>query len=666
VNDLGPRFLSKPEEPGDGLGAGPEEAGNEASAGAVAEDEAGQMALLFDAQDERRPRPRRTGKRTERAALPNLDFAMPAPPLLDPVAPQPTAELAPPEATAGERIMRFAYGLGMPANTLVAPFRRPPKPRVKAVVESPLAGDRVAGMALRAGHFLIGGAKIPIAEADFSPAAKLPPLVEVTFHGFAWLRDLAASAPAPQCTDTAERVLAHWLAANPHTGPEATGLVGKGAAWSVENAARRLIAWLVNAPLILSGSDKAFRAEVLEAIGVTARWLDRQAAKAEDSQGEALGWTALTAAGLLLPEGKPRRLYAEAGLVRALGEMVGEEGGVLSRSPLVQIEAIAMLIDLSACYRATRREPPQAIGVMLQMLVSPLMALTHADGTLGNWQGSGAIPPARLEALLDASGVRVRPLREPRQWGYHRIAAAEAVLVCDAAPPPLARHARSGCASTLAFEFSHGDQALIVNCGGAALVGGQLPARIEQGLRATAAHSTMVLGDANSTAVLIGGKLGKGVSAVEVDRSPASLDPGAHGKSGSATRLAMSHDGYAARFGLLHRRALMLADDGTVLAGEDRLEPPGRKGGRGKIGYALRFHLAPHVDLRMAADGSAADLILPDGSFWRFAAGGETIAAEESLWVDGDGCPHEAQQLVIEGLGSRGGCTFAWVLRKMG
>ncbi len=626
--------------------------------------DAAQMALFPEIAE--KPRASLPAARSARAGPAGSDPPPPGRPLgADPAAPSGASELPAPETTLGERFVRSAFALGVPAAVLVAPFRRPLKPRVKATVECPPIGDRVAGMALRAGHFLVGGSKLPIGEADFTAGAGLAPAHEAVLHGFAWLRDLAACAPAPHCTATAERVVRAWLAAN----PEAPGTPRAGA-WSIESAARRLLAWLVHAPLILGSGDKAYRAAVIEAIGETARWLDRRAGKAVDHQGEALAFAALAAAGLLLPEGKPRRLHAEAGLVRALGAMVGEDGGVLSRSPLAQAEAIAMLIELAACYRATRREPPAAIATMLQRLVPPLASVTRADGSLGNWQGSGAVPAERVEALVRASGVRARPLRThpdaARQWGYQRLAAGEAVLVADAAPPPLARHARSGCASTLAFEFSHGEHALVVNCGGAALAGGQVPMRIEQGLRATAAHSTLVLGDANSTAVLINGRLGKGVSAVEVDRAPVTIEPGGPGAGSTANRLDLSHDGYAARFALTHRRRLTLADDGTLLAGEDRLEPAGRRGGKGKVGYAIRFHLGPFVDLRLAGDGHAADLVLPDGGYWRFTADGATIGAEESLFVDGDGRPHPVQQLVLEGLASRGGDAFAWVLRKMG
>jgi uncharacterized heparinase superfamily protein len=439
------------------------------------------------------------------------------------------------------------------------------------------------------------------------------------------------------------------------------GRAGKGPAWSVANAGTRELNWLIHAPLILSGSDAALRDKVLSALTETARWLDRNVGRAEDLLAEVAGWCGIVAAGLLLPEGKPRRLFGEAGLIRALGELVGDDGGVLSRCPLGQMEAIALLVKLRACYRAVRRDPPQALDAILALLVPPLLALGHGDGSLGSWQGAWAIDAADVAALVSASGVRARPLRDVRQWGYQRVGAQKGILQFDAAPPPLARHTRSGCASTLAFEFSHAGHRLVVNCGGAACAGGLVPVRLEQGLRATAAHSTLVLDDANSTAVLMGGKIGSGVSEVEIDRRTLAGD-----KLAGATRLEGSHNGYGARYGLTHRRILILRDDGTELRGEDLLVPSGGKGKRGKVGFAIRFHLGTGIEVGLSEDGQGAGLALPDGSYWQFRSGGGPVSLEESIWADGQGRPQPIQQLVIQGLISRGGGNFAWLLKKMG
>ena len=567
------------------------------------------------------------------------------------------ADFAPQSLGAGEKLMRLAYRMGVPGSALTSPFRKPAKPRLAATVEIPLPGDRVAGVALRAGHFLVHGVKAPIGQMDFTPSAKLTPPFERTIHGFSWLGDLAASAPREQCTATAERILAAWLEANPRP--------AKGAAWKVGNAAHRLINWFVYAPYLLSGPEKTLRAKALSAMEKTARWLDRNIGRAEDRLAEVAGWAAITAAGLLLPDGHPRYLFGEAGLIRALGELVGDDGGVLSRSPLDQMEAVAVLVNLRACYRALRHDPPDAIDAILVMLVPPLLALLHGDGGLGNWQGAGAVKASRIASLVEASGVRVRPLREVRQWGYQRVTAGKTLLQFDTAPPPLARHTRSGCASTLAFEMSHDGHRLVVNCGGAAFAGGQIPVRIEQGLRATAAHSTLVLDDANSTAVLINGKLGSGVGEVEVDRRTLDLD------GASATRIEASHDGYASRFGLVHRRILIMRDDGSELRGEDVLVPVGRKGKRGKVRFAIRFHLGRGIDARLTENRHGAGLALPDGSYWQFVTGasgvdGIELSIEESLWSDGAGRPHPIQQLVISGMVSRGGGNFSWLFKKMG
>jgi len=212
--------------------------------------------------------------------------------------------------------------------------------------------------------------------------------------------------------------------------------------------------------------------------------------------------------------------------------------------------------------------------------------------------------------------------------------------------------------------LSDGADRLLVNCGGAALAGGLIPSRIAQGLRATAAHSTLVLDNANSTAVLLHGKLGKGVEVVEVDRRVLGKE------FRDATRIDASHDGYAARFGLTHRRVLALRGDGSELVGQDVLLPVSRKGKRGKIGFAIRFHLGRGVETRLSDDRRGASLLLPSGAMWQFRLRGDAddakLECEESLWVDSEGRPHPTEQLVIEGMTSRGGGDFTWLFRKMG
>ncbi len=209
-------------------------------------------------------------------------------------------------------------------------------------------------------------------------------------------------------------------------------------------------------------------------------------------------------------------------------------------------------------------------------------------------------------------------------------------------------------ASTLAFELSDGAQRLVVNCGGPGPLPTELSADLVQGLRTTAAHSTLVLADTNSTNILTDGSLGKGVEDVAIERS----------EDNDSSRLEASHDGYVRAFGLIHKRSLMLGNDGKEIRGADQLIAKGRKKIRESAAYAVRFHLAPGVEATITADGMGAILRSKGAPPWNFRCRGGNLAVEESLWIDGRGQPHATMQLVIVGEVSALGGEIGWQFRR--
>ncbi len=64
--------------------------------------------------------------------------------------------------------------------------------KLLGVPEDPIPGDPMAGKALRAGHFLFRGLKLPTARLDFGNLP-VPPAFADYIHSFAWLRDLASA-----------------------------------------------------------------------------------------------------------------------------------------------------------------------------------------------------------------------------------------------------------------------------------------------------------------------------------------------------------------------------------------------------------------------------------------------------------------------------------------
>lgn len=517
--------------------------------------------------------------------------------------------------------------------------------KLLAAPDDPVIGDLKAGQALLQGWITWRGERIAIRELNFAALQGSPGMVEY-LHSFAWLRDLSTAGTRQQGAPVAEAIMSRWLAAHAET-------VG-GMAWRADLWGKRILYWTAHAPLILSSRDLVYRSAVLNTLARGARHLDRAADKAPEGLGRIAAWAGLIAAGLLIPGGDPRRAFAEAGLTRALAQTFGEDGGLICRSPAALLEAIGLLSLLRAAYDSRRQDVLPAVETALARAVPALLGVTHGDGGLASWQGGLPFDQARIEAVIEASGVRARPLRQARQWGYQRLAGGATVISMDAAPPPASRAASGGCASTLAFEMSDGSHRLVVSCGGARNPGAMLPAQLADALRATAAHSTLIVADANSTAVHPDGSLGRGVVEVEIDRQELE----------SGSRIEASHDGYVRRYGLLHRRQLALSVDGRQLSGEDMLLPAGRR--KRAAPFAIRFHLAPDVEVTLTADSQGALLRIDDGPLWQFRCKGGVLGTEESLWVDGTGRPRETQQLVISGESPAGGASVSWLLKRAG
>ena len=122
-----------------------------------------------------------------------------------------------------------------------------------------------------------------------------------------------------------------------------------------------------------------------------------------------------------------------------------------------------LLAMLSRVYDSRRIELPAFLASALNLSVPSLLGVTLGDGGLSSWQGSLPIEAPQVESIIAASGVRTRPQRQARDWGYQRAAAGQTVVVMDAAPPPDRRVARGGCASTLAFELSDGAHRLVIS-----------------------------------------------------------------------------------------------------------------------------------------------------------------------------------------------------------
>ncbi len=482
-------------------------------------------------------------------------------------------------------------------------------------------GDAARGARLLRGEYEVLGTVRPLrpSEADgigdWGPAGGSP-VWRAAAHGFAWLRDLRALG-SDSARLRGRALTADWLA-----------LPGDALAESPEVAGARLSAWLGHWDFIAATAEDGFRRQFMQRLAQDARGVVASLPAEAAHRGALAALKGGMAASVALEE--------ETWLARCVRFLPQElerqflpDGGHVERSPAQLLLAIQDLIEIRNLLHGAGVDAPPILASVLDRAAPALRVMRHADGGLALFNGTREESAAIIDLVLTQSQSRGRAPSALPDTGFQRLAASRTLVICDCGAPPsgrrdagpggLARGAdRLAHAGTLAFEMSVGRDRLIVNCGAAPAA----EAAWRDALRATAAHSTLVLADTHSSELRPEG-LGRRVETVEADRQD----------SNGAQWLEAAHDGWLRQYGMRHRRRLYLSESGDDLRGEDLLEADRELP---TPGFVVRFHLHPTVVASLQQSEAGVLLRLPSGAGWRLLGIGARVAIEESVHLAGE------------------------------
>jgi uncharacterized heparinase superfamily protein len=525
---------------------------------------------------------------------------------------------------------------------------RPPE-RLLIAPQDIRTSDPTIAADIYAGYFAFGGKIINAhGRSPFELEPRSPAWARA-LAGFGWLRHLRAADTA-LARANARALVDDFLTigGTPKAEP----------AWEPQVAARRMLAWLSQSPIILDGADRAFYRRFMKGIGKLQAFLERRIIEGLDGEARLLSAIALAELGLCAEGTGKLQPRSTKLLAEELERQILPDGGHISRNPQILVDLLLDLLPLRQAYAARGFQAPAQLLNAIDRMMPMLRLFRHGDGTLALFNGMGVTAPETLATVLAYDDARAMALMNAPYTGYQRIEGQDTVFVMDTGTPPPPIFSRRAHASCLAFEFSVGGQRLIINCGApdASRLGALAAART------TAAHSTLVLDDTSSChfAFHIGlwsflaDQILSGPDRVKVERR----------SENGKTALIASHNGYESRFGWIHQRRVVLRKDGSALEGLDVLKRGMRKKPPESTPYAIRFHIHPHVRTRLFNKERSVLCILPNRRRWIFEAVGAPLSIEESIFFAAPDGPRKCRQIVIGGL-SNAPVEIAWSLRHI-
>jgi len=527
---------------------------------------------------------------------------------------------------------------------------------IAATPPDPWPGDAERGAEIIQGVFDLAGQRLTNPAPFWAPAgAGAAWLAEL--HGFSWLRDLRA-AGGDGARRVAREAVGDWLE---NHGRWST------LAWDPLIGGQRLGNWLGCYEFFAASAAVDYRHRLFRSMARQAQHLHRVLPAGLAGRELIAALKGLIAAGACLHGGAAWKRRGLTILERELSRQILADGGHAERSPARHLAVLRDLIDMRATLHKAERHRsapedgapggdshggqsgvPAALHEAIERMAPALRMFQHGDGGLALFNGSNEDDGWRVDMVLQRAGGRRRALDDAPESGFQRLRAGRAIVLVDAGTPPPPGLDSVSQAGTAAIELSIGRERLIVSCG----------ARAEdpiwrQAQRATASHSTLVLGDTNSSEVLTVPGLGRRAEVTRCRREDFE----------GATWLEVVHDGYRHGFGQIHRRRLYLTADGGDLRGEDRLDPC-RRSARAAP-FAIRFHLHPDVQASLSQDGTAAILRLPKGDGWRLRAGGALLGLEPSIYLGRHGEIRRGQQVVLSGHCARQGIKVKWAIKRI-
>lgn len=485
------------------------------------------------------------------------------------------------------------------------------------------------------GHFGLAGTVAMLEGQSVFDVVPPSPTWARELHGFGWLRHFFAAGHAG-ARDLALALVADWQRTH--------GRPSKAIVWEPAVAGRRMMSWIVNAPLILDGIDQTTYDATTDCLAdhfvyMSATWRD-----APEGQQRLETLTALLM-GALCIAGHDHNLEALGAAFKAeLDKQILPDGGHITRNPGALLELLLDFLPLRQCFVTRERKLPDGFDDTVRRMLKMVQYMRLGDGRLGRFNGMSAHMIDVLSTVLAYDDRPHDKLASASHSKYLRLERGSLIILMDIGSPPeleLAGLAHAGC---LSIEASSGAHAIFVNGGAPAAANEEWSAAA----RATASHNTVCLGGRSSSRLVRNERLQDLIGGVPIS-GPDGVRHSLR-ESESGAEVEAFHDGYFHRFKLLHRRRIEIDANGNRFAGVDRLGPQ-----RGQlrlpqdVPFAIHFHLDVNVECVPDPASDQVDLKLGDGQRWRFKATGAQVSIEDSVHYAEITGPRRSVQIVLRG-----------------
>ena len=395
--------------------------------------------------------------------------------------------------------------------------------------------------------------------------------------------------------------------------------------WDNLNISKRILAWILNADIILNNADKNFKKIFFNSIIIQINHLKKNLNYENDPVKKIEIISAIVLSGLVFKEYNSNFEIGIKVLKNTVEDFFDNDGCPTNRNIYDLVQCSKFLVLIKECCRDAQEYIPDYLDDIVDKLIDCLYSLKTPTNKNPLFNGASEF---KIDGYLEyLSGLEYKPNNIINKINQIYIARGKKkLLFFDVGSPPKKKYSKNYQSGPLSFEYFIDNNKIITNCG----FGNKISKKAELISRLTSAQSTLCLNNS---------------SVVKFERN--SLINDAFGATTTSTfkvfdfhnddaknfmTLSAKHNAYENNFNYIHQRIIKIDKKNNNLSGEDKLIVADENKKLQNM-YSIRFHLYPGINAVQTMGKNSVLIQIERNKSLIFTTSGDNLILEKSIFL---------------------------------
>ncbi len=437
-----------------------------------------------------------------------------------------------------------------------------------------------------------------------------------------------------------QRILSDWIKKNYKYNSKS---------WEFDITSKRIIAWLSNHKLTISGCNKEYLSLFNQMIQKQTNHLIFEINNSKKSNDKIIGCAAIILTGLSYNNERNYLSYGLNFLKKISSLALDNYGFTKSRNIKQLIFYLKYFILIREWFKEAQIEVPDLINETIFYLGQGYAFIWQNINSDILMNGNNNSNNVEFDQYLKRFSYKFKNEKK-ELGGYAVLHDSKTTIAMDIGDPPSFKLTSEYQSGSLSFEIISNGKKLISNCG---YYEGKNE-RLVKLSKSTATHSTLVLDDCSSC------KFKKYKKKYLIDDGFKIIKKNVIFEK-NYWKISASHDGYNKKYNTIHERDIEYYPEQYKFTGTDKIFI---KKINSNLKFDIRFHLEPNTKLMKTQDNKTILIELEDEG-WKFTCDNYNIDIDNGLYFGNKNSFIQNQNIFISGVINSKNENIIWHLSKI-